>query len=120
MENNPSSSLPDDNDQTAVAKQRRIQQHQDGMDAAKSEKDGGTESKKPPVQAVLTQQSEPPLPAQHLEKPGLETGMLLQPRFMAEGYKGSAKLLDHSATKGAIHAFTKSCVHQVAGQELAR
>ena len=92
MEKNPSSSLPDDNAQAVVAKQRSIQQQQDGKDAAKSEKDGGTESKKPPFQAVLAQQPEPPLPAQHLEKPGLEADMLLQPRFMAEGYKGSGKL----------------------------
>jgi len=89
MANTPSASLPDDGSQAVVDKQRSIQQRQDGKDAAKSEKDGGAESKKPPVQA---QQPEPPFPAQHLEKPGLEADMLLQPRFMAEGYKGSGKL----------------------------
>jgi len=97
MENNPSSSLPDDNAQAVVAKQRSIQQQQDGKDAAKSEKDGGTESKKPLVQAVLTQQPEPPLLAQHLEKPGLEADMLSwwpsrpapAPRHTARGSVGN-------------------------------
>lgn len=32
------------------------------------------------------------LPAQHLEKPGLEADLELQPRFMALDYKGSGKL----------------------------
>lgn len=39
------------------------------------------------------QQPTPPFPPQHQDKPGLES---------------SGKLLDYSATKGAIHAFTKS------------
>ena len=97
MANTPSRSLPDDGAQAVVDKQRSIQQQQDGKDAATSEKDGGAESKKPPVQAGLTHQPEPPLPAQHLEKPGLEADMQLQPRFMAEGYKGSGKLEGLSA-----------------------
>ena len=92
MENTPSSSLMDNGAQAVVDKQRSIQQQQDGKDAAKSEKDVDAESKKPHVQTGLTQQPEPPLPAQHLEKPGLEADMPLQPRFMAEGYKGSGKL----------------------------
>ena len=92
MENTPSRSLLDDGAQAVAAKQRSIQQQQNGKDAAKSKKDGGAESKKPPVQAGPSQQPAPPLPAQHLEKPGLEADMLLQPRFMAEGYKGSGKL----------------------------
>ena len=78
MKNIPSRSLPDDNAQAVVYKQRSIQQQQD--------------SKRPPVQAGPTQQPEPPLRAQHLENPGLEAAMQMQPRFMAEGYKGSGKL----------------------------
>ena len=92
MENTPSSSLMDNGAQAVVDKQRSIQQQQDGKDAAKSEKDVDAESKKPDVKTGLTQQPEPPLPAQHLEKPGLEADMQLKPRFMAEGYKGSGKL----------------------------
>jgi NAD(P)-dependent dehydrogenase (short-subunit alcohol dehydrogenase family) len=34
----------------------------------------------------------PPLPEQHLTKPGFESQMELKPRFMAEHYKGSGKL----------------------------
>ena len=85
-------------DAQAVAdKQRSIQQQQDGKDAAKSEKSGGEEAGDPPVQTGPLDQPAPPLPAQHLEKPGLEADMQLQPRFMAEGYKGSGKLEGLSA-----------------------
>jgi NAD(P)-dependent dehydrogenase (short-subunit alcohol dehydrogenase family) len=38
------------------------------------------------------QEPAPPMPAQHLVKPGLEAAMELKPRFMAEHYKGSGKL----------------------------
>ncbi|MEW7849844.1 SDR family oxidoreductase [Massilia aurea] len=69
-----------------VARQRAIQQEQDVRDAGKKE----TESK----DAVQTgvDQPAPPMPAQHLAKPGLEADMDLKPKFMAEGYKGSGKL----------------------------
>jgi len=36
----------------------------------------------------------PPLPAQHLEKPGLEADMQLKPEFLALDYRGSGKLAD--------------------------
>ena len=97
MENTPVRSPSDDGIQAVIEKQRSIQQQQDGKDAAKSDKDGGAESEKLPVQAGLTGQPEPPLPAQRLEKPGLEADIHLQPRFMAEGYKGSGKLEGLSA-----------------------
>jgi NAD(P)-dependent dehydrogenase (short-subunit alcohol dehydrogenase family) len=69
-----------------AAKQRAIQQEQDARDAGKQE----SESK----EAVQTgvDQPAPPMPEQHLAKPGLEADMALKPRFMAEGYKGSGKL----------------------------
>ena len=92
MANTPSHSPPDNGAQAVVDKQRKIQQQQDGKDAAKSENFGGQQASDQPVQAGLTQQPAPPLPAQHLEKPGLEADMQLQPRFMAKGYKGSGKL----------------------------
>lgn len=83
----------DANDTRAVVgKQRSIQQAQDKKDAAAAKKTGGKSSAKPAFQAGKTAQPMPPLPAQHLEKPGLEADMQLQPRFMAEGYKGSGKL----------------------------
>lgn len=92
MANTPSPSALHNGAQAVVDKQRSIQRQQDGKDAAKSEKADGAESRKQPVQSGPTDQPAPPLPAQHLEKPGLEADMQLQPRFMAEGYKGSGKL----------------------------
>ncbi|RYE98174.1 MAG: short-chain dehydrogenase, partial [Oxalobacteraceae bacterium] len=69
-----------------AAKQRAIQQEQDARDAKKNE----SESK----EAVQTgvDQPAPPMPAQHLAKPGLEADVESKPKFMAEGYKGSGKL----------------------------
>lgn len=78
--------------QTVVEKQRGIQQQQDDKDAEKSAKSGGDEPNKQAVQAGMAEQPAPPMPAQHLEKPGLEAEMDLRPRFMAPGYKGSGKL----------------------------
>ena len=40
---------------------------------------------------------EPPLPAQHLKKPGLEADLELEPMYDAPHYKGSEKLLDKVA-----------------------
>ncbi|HAF13469.1 MAG TPA: hypothetical protein DCK93_01710 [Blastocatellia bacterium] len=66
------------------------------------------------------------MPAQHQRKPGLESKLEPRPRYGAPHYKGSRKLNHkvalitggdsgigravaiYSATKGAIHAFTKS------------
>ena len=47
---------------------------------------------KKPVQAGARRQPENPLPAQHLDKPGNEHALELQPRFEAPDYKGSGKL----------------------------
>ena len=68
--------------------QRSVQQQQDQRDAAKAEEQ---ESKKA-VQTGDTRQPGTPLPAQHLDKPGIEARMELKPRFMAPDYKGSGKL----------------------------
>ncbi|WP_082536263.1 MULTISPECIES: SDR family oxidoreductase [unclassified Roseateles] len=73
--------------------QRSIQQRQDAADAqqqSKSDKDSGA------VQAGARKQPET-LPAQHLEKPGLEADLALAPRFMAPDYVGSGKLQDFVA-----------------------
>lgn len=92
MANIPSRSPSGKVVQAVVDKQRDIQQQQDAKDSAKSEKTSGAASKKQPVQTSRKTQPVPPLPAQHLEKPGLEADMELRPKFMAEGYKGSGKL----------------------------
>ena len=79
--------MNENKDQSAGNLQRTIQQEQDGRDAAKP----GTESRQP-VQAGSRSQPVPPLPAQHLTKPGSEAQMSLKPRFLAPDYCGSGKL----------------------------
>jgi NAD(P)-dependent dehydrogenase (short-subunit alcohol dehydrogenase family) len=51
-----------------------------------TEKDGGA------VQTGARKQPEPPMPAQHLEKPGLEADLEVRPHYDAPHYRGSAKL----------------------------
>ena len=67
-------------------KQKAIQSRQDQQD--------GSMQKAENNDAVQTgiQQPAPPMPEQHLAKPGIEAQMELKPKFMAEQYKGSGKL----------------------------
>jgi len=89
MDNDDESGLCSD----AVAdKQRAIQSRQDQKDAA-GQKPENTDA----VQTGDSEQPAPPLPRQHLVKPGLEASMELKPRFMADAYKGSGKLQGMSA-----------------------
>lgn len=76
----------------AAAKQRELQLEQDGKDAAKARKAKPEKPGKGAVQAGPHTQPEPPLPDQHLAKPGLEAEMELKPRFYAPDYRGSGKL----------------------------
>lgn len=75
----------------AGEKQRQLQREQDRKDEAAQRQDGGGKGDKA-VQAGVREQPEPPLPKQHLEKPGLEAEMELKPRFLAPDYRGSGKL----------------------------
>ena len=68
-------------------KQRAIQNRQDQIDGQ-----GQQPESEGAVQTSSVEQPAPPLPKQHLAKPGFEADMQLKPRFMAEGYKGSGKL----------------------------
>lgn len=68
-------------------KQRAIQSRQDQKDASGQKQESGE-----PVQAGKHAKPVPPMPGQHLVKPGLEAAMELKPQFMAEGYHGSRKL----------------------------
>jgi len=73
-------------------KQRRIQREQDARDEAKPSNDAvSAPSPKKPVQAGARPQPGD-LPAQHIEKPGLESELQLKPRFLAPDYEGSRKL----------------------------
>jgi NAD(P)-dependent dehydrogenase (short-subunit alcohol dehydrogenase family) len=70
-----------------VRKQRAIQARQDHQD---SQAPSPPDDK--PVQAGARRQPAPPLPAQHLPKPGREADLALQPNFQAPDYEGSNKL----------------------------
>ena len=87
----PSARKPgrDSSGNPATDKDRRLQREQDGKDQAKSR------SGEPPPQKAM--QAGPRVqperfPAQHLDKPGIEAQMQLQPRFQAPDYRGSGKL----------------------------
>lgn len=86
--------MTDDNSDAAdrtAQKQRGIQDEQDQRDAAKQKK-GKPSDENSVSQAGARDYPVPPLPAQHLEKPGREQDLDLKPRFLAEAYKGSGKL----------------------------
>jgi NAD(P)-dependent dehydrogenase (short-subunit alcohol dehydrogenase family) len=83
--------------QATVRKQKKIQQTQDRKDHKKMRKTGGAAPEKQPMQAGAIRYAVTPLPAQHLEKPGLERDMELRPAFMAPAYRGSGKLEGMSA-----------------------
>jgi NAD(P)-dependent dehydrogenase (short-subunit alcohol dehydrogenase family) len=78
----------------AVATQRAIQRKVDAKDAKKPAKKAAKKAseRKPPVQAGKHREPAPPLPAQHLRKPGMEHELLLAPRYLAPDYVGSGKL----------------------------
>ncbi|WP_306393828.1 SDR family oxidoreductase [Telluria beijingensis] len=82
---------PDD----VANKQKAIQRRQDQLDA--SNKESGKDDDKDDAVQTGVDQPETPMPEQHLAKPGIEAEMELQPRFLAEGYKGSGKLEGMSA-----------------------
>ena len=85
---------PRESTDAAGEKQRELQREQDRKDQTR-ERQGGeekAESAGKAVQAGVREQPEPPLPKQHLEKPGLEAEMELKPRFLAPDYRGSGKL----------------------------
>lgn len=72
--------------------QRAVQQEQDQRDRLKS-----PQPAKKPVQTGVHDYPTPPLPKQHLDKPGLEADMQLKPQFLAPGYCGSGKLTGMAA-----------------------
>jgi NAD(P)-dependent dehydrogenase (short-subunit alcohol dehydrogenase family) len=79
-----------------VAIQRTIQSETDQRD---NQRNSGKAGGKPPsnegaVQAGSRRQPAPPLPAKHLQKPGLESELDPPPQFKAPDYKGSGKLQD--------------------------
>ena len=76
-----------------VRAQQAIQRRVDSKDNAKSKK----EEKPEPMQAGTREYPVPPLPKDHLAKPGHEADLSLQPMFDNPDYKGSEKLKDRVA-----------------------
>ena len=87
--------------------QRRLQQAQDQKDEKEQQKKpkqknqgkgqqkdsaAGKASGAPAAPGPGRDEPRPPMPQQHLAKPGLEADMELKPRFEAPHYKGSGKL----------------------------
>ncbi|MBV9347423.1 MAG: SDR family oxidoreductase [Pseudolabrys sp.] len=78
----------------AARRERAIQKRTDRRDRAKSK----AKSKQTrPKQAGARQYPVPPLPKQHLAKPGRESDLKLKPMFKAPDYEGSNKLKDKVA-----------------------
>ncbi len=74
--------------EATVQKQVGIQRKQDAKDASPSAKQ---EKPSKGVQAGARPQPDD-MPAQHIQKPGLESELELKPNFLAPNYKGSGKL----------------------------
>ena len=83
---------PQDHSDEAVGQQRDIQKEVAEADRAK-----GEEKSFGAMQAGARRYPEPPMPAQHMAKPGVEADLKLQPMYDAPFYKGSDKLKDRVA-----------------------
>lgn len=84
-------SYAEEGEQTA-SEQRHIQE-----ETAKADKEHPKEEASHAMQAGARKYPEPPLTAQHLEKPGMEASLKLAPMYDAPYYKGSEKLQDKVA-----------------------
>lgn len=87
----PSNKAPSSDVDETVRTQQRIQAEQDRKDAKQSD-EGESPASSGAAPGPGRSEPEPPLPKQHLRKPGHESEMQLKPRFEAPDYKGSGKL----------------------------
>jgi NAD(P)-dependent dehydrogenase (short-subunit alcohol dehydrogenase family) len=78
---------------SAAKQERKIQSE---LDAKEPRSFKGKEDEKP-MQAGAREYPVPPMPKQHLAKPGVEADLQLQPMWDAPYYKGSEKLKDKVA-----------------------
>lgn len=84
------------NPEATLERQREIQRGQETRDGAQARGEvGGRKEAAPPQTGTRDQPTE--LPAQHLEKPGHEHELELEPRFEAPDYRGSGKLAGKAA-----------------------
>lgn len=82
----------------AAERQRRVQKQVEAVARGKTRSKGrNPDQEQTPPQTGARFHPTVPLPAQHLEKPGLESEMQPAPQFMAPDYLGSQKLLDRVA-----------------------
>jgi len=79
--------------ESTARRERDIQRRIDETDR----KSGRDRTKPGAMQAGARRYPAPPLPGQHLKKPGLEADLELEPMYDAPHYKGSEKLLDMAA-----------------------
>ena len=84
--------MNENKDPSAGNLQRSIQQEQDQQDRQCAATKPAEQKSRQPVQTSNRSQPGTPLPAQHLDKPGIEAQMQLKPRFLAPDYCGSGKL----------------------------
>jgi NAD(P)-dependent dehydrogenase (short-subunit alcohol dehydrogenase family) len=75
----------------AGEKQRRLQREQEHKDENQADEQAGEKQQKS-AQLGAREHPEPPLPRQHMQKPGVEAQMELKPQFLAPDYRGSGKL----------------------------
>lgn len=71
---------------------RRIQEEAEALRANRQKQQKRKKGKGKPVQLAVDKMPEPPMPAQHLRKPGLEADLQVRPEYDAPGYRGSGKL----------------------------
>jgi len=64
------------------------------IDRADKQQEKKGEKKQGAAQPGVRKEPEPPLPRQHLKKPGIEAELELRPNYLAPDYKGSGKLQD--------------------------
>jgi NAD(P)-dependent dehydrogenase (short-subunit alcohol dehydrogenase family) len=73
---------------------REIQDQIDRKDAERDRQQQSQQKEQAPPQTGARPQPEPPLPEQHLAKPGIEADVEPRPNYLAPQYRGSGKLQD--------------------------
>lgn len=78
--------------QGAREEEKKKKKNGDGKAPDKETEKEQEKQQKPAAPGPGREEPRPPMPQQHLKKPGLEADMELKPRFEAPHYKGSGKL----------------------------
>jgi len=81
----------------AAREERDVQREIDRKEQRSFAPGGGEQEDEAPPQTGAREYPVPPLPKQHLQKPGVEAEMQLQPMWDAPYYQGSGKLKDKVA-----------------------